>query len=185
MTDVNLKANVMGKKKFVWAGRAPCGLAQTENVCARIIAGVSRYHDSRFRWARENCLVLFLITPPCKKLPIKKYYQKVLSPEISTSRSLDMIGKISLVMWLHLNQSYSKNLSMWDINIYISTLLPPFLTLRSTGVGAHGPLCPLGYTSDSGIAWICQRGVCVVAFTNPLPPYKNIYFYLRGFSKQV
>ena len=31
------------------------------------------------------------------------------------SRSLDVIGKISLVMCLHFNQSYSKNLSMWDI----------------------------------------------------------------------
>ena len=40
--DVNLKANVIGEKTFVWAGPAPCGLAQTENVCARIIAGVSR-----------------------------------------------------------------------------------------------------------------------------------------------
>ena len=55
----------MKQKKFVWAGRAPCGLAQTENVCARTIAGVSRMHDITIRSARENCLVLFLITPPC------------------------------------------------------------------------------------------------------------------------
>ena len=39
--------------------------------------------------------------------------------KISTSRSLDMIGKISLVMWLDFNQSYSKNLSMWDIILNI------------------------------------------------------------------
>ena len=26
------------KKRFVWAGRAPCGIAQTENVCGRITA---------------------------------------------------------------------------------------------------------------------------------------------------
>ena len=53
------------KQKIVRAGRAPCGLAQTENVCGRITARVTRYHDSRIRWARENFLVLFLITPPC------------------------------------------------------------------------------------------------------------------------
>ena len=49
------------------------------------------------------------------------------SPEISTStcRSLDMIGKISLVMWLHFNQSYSNNLSMWDIMWDICKGYPP------------------------------------------------------------
>ena len=31
-----------------------------------------------------------------------------------------MIGKISLVMCLHFNQSYSKNLSMWDIRAIIA-----------------------------------------------------------------
>ena len=65
MHNDDVKANVMKKKKFVRAGRAPCGLAQTENVCARITAGVSRYHDSRIHWACENFLVLFLTTPPC------------------------------------------------------------------------------------------------------------------------
>ena len=61
------KANVTHEKKkqFVWAGRAPCGLAQTENVCGRITAGVTHYHDFRIRWAREKFLVLFFITPPC------------------------------------------------------------------------------------------------------------------------
>ena len=57
------------------------------------------------------------------KFPIKKNYPMGTivwaTTNISTSRSLEMIGKISLVMWLHFNQSYSKNLSMWDI---ISTI---------------------------------------------------------------
>ena len=112
------------------AGRAPCGLAQTENVCGRITARVFRYHDSRIQWARENFLVLFLITPPF--FPLQISHQKELSHgyyrmgdhNISTSRSLEMIGKISLVMWLHFNQSYSKNLSMWDI---ISTIFSVLL----------------------------------------------------------
>ena len=50
-------------------------------------------------------------------------YYRMGDHEISTSRSLDMIGKISLVMWLHFNQSYSKNLSMWDIISIISHIL--------------------------------------------------------------
>ena len=58
----------------------------------------------------------------------KNFHQKGLSHgyylmgghEISTSRSLEMIGKISLVMWLHFNQSYSNNLSMWEINKIIT-----------------------------------------------------------------
>ena len=41
----DVKANVtytciMRRKKFVWAGRTPCGIAQTENVCGRITARV-------------------------------------------------------------------------------------------------------------------------------------------------
>ena len=35
-------------------------------------------------------------------------YYRMGGHEISTSRSLDMIGKLSLVMWLHFNHSYSK-----------------------------------------------------------------------------
>ena len=50
MHNDDVKANVTHeKKKFVRAGRAPCGLAQTENVCGRITARVTRYHDSRIR----------------------------------------------------------------------------------------------------------------------------------------
>ena len=68
-------------------------------------------------------IVLFCFSshPLAKNFPsksaIKKYYLMG-DHKISRSRSLDMIGKISLVMWLHLNQSYSKNLSMWEINDY-------------------------------------------------------------------
>ena len=70
-------------------------------------------------------IVLFCFSshPLAKNVPsksaIKKYYLMG-GHEISRSRSLDMIGKISLVMWLHLNQSYSKNLSMWDIINHIT-----------------------------------------------------------------
>ena len=50
--------------------------------------------------------------PSKRTIPHGHGYYRSRSTE---SRSLDMIGKISLVMWLHFNQSYSKNLSMWDI----------------------------------------------------------------------
>ena len=95
------------------AGRAPWSLAQTENVCGRITARVIHYHDSSIRWAREHFLVSLLKISHQKEL-FHGYY-RMGGHEISTSRSLDMIGKISLVMWLHFNQSCSKNLSMWDI----------------------------------------------------------------------
>ena len=34
---------------MVWAGRAWPGIVQTSNVCGRITARVTRYHDSRVR----------------------------------------------------------------------------------------------------------------------------------------
>ena len=51
MHNDDVKANVTHEKKKLCghAGRAPCGLAQTENVCGRITARVIRYHDSRIR----------------------------------------------------------------------------------------------------------------------------------------
>ena len=129
--DINSRERYMKKnKKFVWAGRAPCGLAQTENVCGHITAGVTGYHDNIIRRAREIFLILFLITPLAQNFPskstIKKYYL-LGGHEFSTSRSLEMIGKISLVMWLHLNQSYSKNLSMWEINKFNNVARFPHL----------------------------------------------------------
>ena len=123
---------------FVWekslcgqAARPAACIAQTENVCGHITARVKALPWLRIRWAREIFLVLILITPPRLKISHQKglshghgYYRS----RSTESRSLDMIGEISLVMWLHFNQSYSKNLSMWDIiNTILLTNSCPFI----------------------------------------------------------
>ena len=112
---------VMKKRaEFVWAGRAP-GLRLSVNwkrLRPASSRDLRRYHDLESAEPVKFFLFWFSSHPLAQNVPSKRtiphghgYYRS----RSTESRSLDMIGKISLVMWLHLNQSYSNNLSMWDI----------------------------------------------------------------------
>ena len=69
-----------------------------------------------------------------------------------------MIGKISLVMWLHFNQSYSKNLSMWDIRGFIT---PPTVKQKH-------------YAFVGGSRWIWSfKYTSVVLFSSEPHPSEN------------
>ena len=135
--DVNLKANVIGGKRFC-VGR-PRALRLSANW-KRLRPHHRGSFPTNMTVESVEPVKIFHHTPLLKishQKGLSHGYYLMGGHEISTSRSLEMIGKISLVMWLHFNQSYSNNLSMWEI-IYKYTKLweriVGIIHLRRTGI---------------------------------------------------